>query len=154
MGRHRINMAIKFRLENSRVREKENYLMLLKGSGILDPLCVTRKRNVAVGIGSMLSEGLHTWSINFYKAKKESDFIVLIFFPRRMKQNQKTAYLMYQAMKVHENSWHMPRQKGFGCLWEKKSKSCSVRLKIFQMSLDLHIAIRLLWGRAECLVDK
>ncbi|XP_071660940.1 retinitis pigmentosa 9 protein isoform X3 [Patagioenas fasciata] len=71
-----------------------------------------------------------------------------------MKQNQKTAYLMYQAMKVHENSWHMPQQKGFGCLWEKKSKSCSVRLKTFQMSLDLRIAIRLLWGRAECLVDR
>lgn len=56
-----------------------------------------------------------------------------------MKQSQKTAYLMYQAMKVHENSWHMPQPKGFGCLWEKKSKLCSVRLKIFQMPLDHHI---------------
>lgn len=73
-------MAIKFRLENSRVREKENYLMLLKGSGILDPLCVTRKRNVAVEIGSMLSEGLHTWSINFYKAKKEKVILLSLSF--------------------------------------------------------------------------
>ena len=68
MRRNGINTTIKFRLENSRVRgEKENCLMLLKRSGILDPLCVTRKRNVAGQIGSILSEGLHTWSINFYK---------------------------------------------------------------------------------------
>lgn len=64
-------MAIKFRLENSRLREKEKYLMLLKGSGVLDPLCVTRRRNVTGEIGSILSEGLHTWSINFYKVEKK-----------------------------------------------------------------------------------
>lgn len=42
------------------MREKEYDLVLLKGSGILDPLCVTRKRNVTGEIGSILSEGLYT----------------------------------------------------------------------------------------------
>lgn len=51
---------MKFRLEDSRVREKEYDLVLLKGSGILHPLCVTRKINVTGKIGSILSEGLDT----------------------------------------------------------------------------------------------
>lgn len=61
---------------------------------------------------------------------------------------------MYQAMKVHENSWHMPQQKGFGCLWEKKSKLCSVRLKVLQMSLGHRIAVFLHWRRAGCGADR
>lgn len=76
---------------------------------------------------------------------------MFIFLHRKRKQNQKTAYLMYQAMKVHENFWHMPQQKGFGCLWEKKSKLCSVRLKMFQVSLDLHVFLH--GGRAGCVAD-
>lgn len=61
---------------------------------------------------------------------------------------------MYQAMKVHENSWHMPQQKGFGCLWEKKSKLCSVRLKVLHMSLGHRIAVFLHWRRAGCGADR
>lgn len=150
-GKEWNSFATKFWLQNSRVRKKER-----KGQVFL---CVTRKERWWGEVCFLLSEGLHTWSINSCKVKKGSCFIILslsffFFFCRRMKQNQKTAYLMYQAMKAHENSWHMPRQKGFGCLWEKKSKLCSVRLKIFQVSLDRHISIHLPWGRAACLVDR
>lgn len=121
MGRHKISMAIRFRLENTRRRGKVNYLMLSKGSGVLHPACTTRKVNYRGNRWWPNEKWLHC---------------PYIFLHRRMKQSQKTAYLMYQAMKVHESSWHMPQQKGFGCLWEKKSKLCSVRLKIFQVSLE------------------
>lgn len=79
MGRNGINMAIKFRVEKSRVREKENDLMLLKGSGILDPSCVTRKKKCYRDNRFHINESLGV--LIFTKLKKKVRFYCPYLFP-------------------------------------------------------------------------
>lgn len=129
-------MAINFRLENSRVRGKRKSCDAVERVRCFGSFMCYKKKKFT---GEILTEGLHSRSINFYKVKQKGGFIFLTFVRRRMKQNQKTAFLMSRAMKAHESSWPMPRPKGCGCRWEKKSKSCSVRLEIFRVSSDLRV---------------